>query len=187
MRIIKEKKLFGVLNLLDIAIISFILALVLPMLHYYIQLNERGLAEQKLISRFINQQMRDAVGFQAGQQAGDLDVYVSFKNLKRVDLEKIKPGDKDVLPDGTVLAEIMWTGEPQANYFIVDLGRDEKNIRKRTVDDGLFSLPVKLRLRGVIGDEGTFAFKTKVMRQLEFYIFNAGKYEVTFVVENINE
>ena len=181
MKIIKKGKLFGIFNLLDIAIIVFVLAVMLPALHYYIKFNEKGIAEQKLLERFIKQEKRRVAGFLVGPQTGTLEARVSFKNLRKEDLAKIEVHDKEILPDGTILAEILWLGKPEPNYFIADLGQD--TFLRTSPDGGLYSLPARVRLRGVITGGGTFKYKTKDVKQLFFFTFDAEDYEVDFAIE----
>ena len=182
-RLIKGGKIFGVLNILDIAIIALLLAVILPMLHYYIIFNEKGIAEQKILERFLKQQSRETVGFQTGFKRAGMDVAASFKNLREADIAKVKAGDKDALSNGTVFAEVLWVGEPKPNYFFAELGTESKSILRRSEGHGLYSLPVRLRLNGIISDGGVFSFKTKVLKRLGIYIFNSGSYEADFVVE----
>lgn len=181
MRLIKDAKLFGILNLLDIIIILSVVALILPMVHYYIRFNEKGLIEQRLLDSYIKRQMRGAVGHQKGPQAGDIEIYASFKSVKKEDLNKIKVHDKEILPNGTTIAEILWLGKPSPNYFNIDL---TSGIFIRTLPDtSLYSLPVRLRLKGIVQDNGLFSYKTKELKQLSFHIFNSGTYEANFVIE----
>lgn len=187
MNIMKNGKLFGALNLLDIIIIAVILTLILPMIHYYIKFNERGLAEEVVLNRFIKQETRQGIGVQTGPSVGTLDVDVSFKGLTKDMLNKIKVHDKEALKNGTVLAEILWIGKPIPNYFIVNLGGEQNRVlRKTIVGKDLYSLPVKMRIYGVIGDFGKFSHKAKPVSQFGRYIFTTEEYESDFVVEALS-
>lgn len=184
MKLIKNKKLFGVLNIVDIAVIVFILVLVLPFLHYYMKFNEKGFVEQKNLERFIAQKMRAEIVNQTAWRTGILDVGVSFKNLTEDALKKIKVGDKELQPDGTVMGEILWVGEPVPNYFIVDMGTLNNSIFARTLsENSLYSLPVKLRLTGIIGDGGLFTYKDKSLKELTEFKFETKNYNSYFIVE----
>ena len=185
MEFLKNKKFFNVLNSLDITIIALVLILLIPALHYYVMLNEKGVVEQKMLDKFIGQQLKTSIGFQTGPQAGYLDVNVSFKNIEKDMVKKIKLYDKEVLPDGTVLAEIVWLGNPRSNYFIVDLTKDGQSsgALQSTSGSKLYSIPAKLRVNGIVQDYGSFFYKGKLMKQLGLYTFKSGDYEVDFTVE----
>lgn len=186
MKIMKDKKVFGALNILDIAIIVFILILVLPMLHYYIKFNERGYAEHKALDSFIERKAREDVVTGTFSRTKLLDVDCSFKNLAKADLVKIKAGDKELSKDGSVIAEILWVGEPGPNYFVVDIGRPPYNrVFASTVPEAsLYSLPARFRLKGLIADSGAFTYKDKSVNDLTLFRFDSGKYEAYFVIEN---
>ena len=47
-----------------------------------------------------------------------MDVDVSFKNIGKGELGRMKAGDKELLPDKSASAEILWVGEPKPNYFL---------------------------------------------------------------------
>lgn len=184
MKTLKNKKFFGVLGILDIVIIVFVLALVLPMIHYYIKFNEKGFVEQKNMERFIAQKLRNDIVNQTSWRTKMLDVDVSFKNLTESDLRKIRVGDKELMPDGTVSGEILWIGEPAADYFIVDAGTATDSIFIRTVpQDSTYSLPAKLRISGVVSDGGVFSHSDKTVKELAEFQFAARDYKAYFVVE----
>jgi hypothetical protein len=105
MRIFKDRKLFGLFNLLDILIIVVILSGLIPFLHYYIKFNQKGAAERLLMDNYISAKQREATGFRT-LRTGTIEVVASLKNLTDEDVKKIKVGDKELLPDGTVAAEI---------------------------------------------------------------------------------
>ena len=181
MKFIKDSRLFGMLNIVDIMIILTILVIILPMLHYYIKFNEKGLVEERLLNSYIKQQQRSAIGYQKGPQISDVEVYVSFKSIKKEDLDKIKVHDKEILSDGTIIAEVLWVGKPVLNYFIIDLA---DGVLTRTLPDpSLYSLPVRLKLKGIVEDQGRFSYKAKELKIHSFHIFNPGIYEVNFVAE----
>ncbi|MFH1791612.1 MAG: hypothetical protein ABH885_06505 [Candidatus Omnitrophota bacterium] len=183
MRNIKKMRLLGVFSVLDIAVIAFILLIAVPMVYYYVKLNEKGAVEQRLLEKFLKRQAMHNVGFQSGPQEARIDVLVSFKNLTDESLDKIKVGDKETLPDGTVLAEVLWLGESVPNYFLVNLGNDADGIIRKTVGDGTRSLPAKVRLYGIVEDYGDFSYKDKKVKQLRHYTFDNGSFEADFVVE----
>lgn len=184
MKAVKSKKLFGMLSVLDACIIIIVLAVVLPMLHYYMKFNEKGFVEQKGLERFIGQKMRNDIVNQLGWRTKALDVDVSFKNLTESALKCIKAGDREMAPDGTVIGEILRTGKPGPNYFLADVGTVNNRIFVKTLpEDGLYSLPAKLRLKGVIGDAGVFTYKDKSVKDLTEFKFVTGSYETYFVVE----
>ena len=184
MKMIKNKKVFGVLNVLDIAVIAVILVIVLPMLHYYMKFNEKGFAEQKRLERFIGQKMRNDIVNQTAWRTKTLDVDVSLKNLTGETLKKVKVGDRESQPDGTVTGEILWIGERRPNYFIVDVGTLNNSLFVRTLpDDSMYSLPAKIRLTGVVSDAGIFTYKDRTVRELSEFKFIIKEYEAYFVVE----
>jgi len=182
MKIIKNGKLFGVLNLLDISIITFILLLIIPALHYYIKFNEKGFIEQKVLERYLQQQ--ESTGFQFhSENRGTLEIKVSFKNLTEENLKKIKTGDKEILPDGTVLAGILWLGEPEPNYHIIRNFPNDQNGNKRIIlDSGLYSLPAKLKLNGFV-HESVFYYKAQAVVALFPIPFATDEYKAIFVIE----
>ncbi len=182
MGIIKNRKLFGVLNPLDIFIIVFILLIVLPALHFYIKFNEKGFAEQKALERYLQQQER--VDFQArDENRGSVEVGASFKNLTEEALKKIKVGDKEILPDGTVLAEILWLGKPEPDYyFINNLKKSKSEYRRMMLNNELYSLPAKLKLEGFIYSN-MFYYKAVAEDALARHPFFTDRYRVDFVIE----
>jgi len=184
MKIIKNGKLFGILNLLDILIIIFILALIIPMLHYYIKFNEKGFAEQKMLERYLRQQDR-AVSTFKGEQKGTLTISVSFKDLTEEDLKKIKVGDEEFLPNGTTLGEVVWLGEPEPNYSIVVVknhNSDQSEYKRVLANDKKYSLPAKLALTGYVW-QGTFYYKAVAIIDLFRLRFVTPNYTAEFVVE----
>jgi hypothetical protein len=174
-KIIKNGKFFGILNLLDIGIIFFILVIILPMLHYYIKFNEKGIAEQRLLQKTIAKNN----GWMCNQ-TGTIDVHTSFKNIDKMLLDEIKVGDKEILPDGTILAEILWIGAPQPNYFMTDLTGIQAIPDKKP-----YSLPAKLRLRGIIANKegASFVYKMDNLRPNIPFVFDTEKYTLPFVIE----
>ena len=90
MKIIKNNKLFGILNLFDCAIILVLIIVILPALHYYIKFNERGVAEQLAFEKYLKTQEMASIVTLDGSQ-GILEIYVSFKNLTNDDIKKINP------------------------------------------------------------------------------------------------
>jgi len=177
----KFRKVFGMSGILDIIIIFFALALILPMLHYYMKFNEKGAAEKMSLESYRKLQLRNVVGFYGGNRICAMDVNVSFKNLTKEGLNKIRVHDKEVLQDGTVIAEILWLGKPEPNYFIADLGLGV--FSRIAPDDSLYSVPAKLRLRGIQTNGGIFKYNSKDVKQLEFYTFTANDHRVDFVIE----
>jgi hypothetical protein len=185
MKIVKNRKLFGVLNIVDIAVIAVILVIVLPMLHYYLKFNEKGFVEQKNLERFIAQRMRNDIVNQTEWRTKSLDVDVSFKNITEKQLDQIKVGDKELLPDGTVSGEIIWVGKPDPNYFIIDIGTLAKSVYARTnPGTSTYSLSAKLRLRGVVSDGGSFNYKDRPIKELAEFKFETKNYAAYFVAEN---
>lgn len=184
MKTLKNKKFFGVLSILDVVIIILVLVIVLPMLHYYMRFNEKGFVEQKNLERFIGLKMRNDIVNQTEWRTKMLNVSVSFKNLTENDLKKIRVGDKELELDGRVIGEILWIGEPAPNYFIADVGTSSSNIFVRTLpEDSMYSLPAKLRLKGIIGDGGLFTYKDKSIKELTEFKFETKDYNVYFIVE----
>ncbi|MDD5440486.1 MAG: hypothetical protein PHS37_09920, partial [Candidatus Omnitrophica bacterium] len=147
MQILKNKKLFGLFNLLDAAIIGFIFVIAIPGIGYYMKCNERGAVEAKVLERLLNRQEADS----RFKREGTVDIKASFKNLRQEDIGAVKVGDKEVLSDGTVLTEVVKVGVPEPNYFLVKNFRswpDKDPYLHMMTGDGRFTLPVVLRLRG---------------------------------------
>lgn len=181
MKLIKDKKLFGILNALDIAIIAFILVLILPMLHYYLRFNEKGVLEQMLLEKYLNRQRSSAMVTKIGHQTLFVEINVSFKNLTKEEADKIKAGDEERLPDGTVIAKVLAVGKPEPNYFLVDLGYEK--LKKAFSENGLYSLPARLKIQGYVIDNAVFNYKTKEFKRDCFSNFNCGRYEVEFAMD----
>ncbi|MCQ9207344.1 MAG: hypothetical protein NG740_05675, partial [Omnitrophica bacterium] len=130
-----------------------------------------------------NYAIRFVIELHLGKQTGTVDVYVSFKNIDKTTLDKINAGDKEVLLDGTVIAEILWVGDPLQNYFATHLyGLSQRSIFAIT-DGNFYSLPAKLRLRGVIRQSAPFVYKLGDVIDGSFFTFDSGKYAADFVVE----
>ncbi|MCQ9207388.1 MAG: hypothetical protein NG740_05895 [Omnitrophica bacterium] len=182
MKIIKDKRLFGVFNALDIFIIIFILAVIIPMLHYYIKFNEKGFAEEKTLERYLGQQGRTSSTLQDKQSASVI-VDISFKNLTEKDLEKIKVGDKETLPNGSGVAEILWLGKPEKNYVVVkNLFLSASDFQDLILEDKLYALPAKLKLNGFVL-KGNFYYKAHITNPLDGHAFIAPDYSVDFIIE----
>ena len=182
MKFIKNGKIFGALNILDILIIVVILVIVLPSVHYYIKFNEKGFAEQKLLERYLSQNKRIVEAW-SDREGGTVDVVVSLKDLSEEDIANIKVGDKETLPDGTVMAEIVSIGEPEKNYrYITNLREGETDYRRITLDDNLYSLPAVLRLRGFVR-EGVFYYKATAVKDLSRWPFTSSEYVKEYIVE----
>lgn len=180
----KNKKIFGVLSILDIIIIVFILAIVLPMLHYYMKFNEKGFSEQKKLERFVGQKVRNEIAGHLEWRTKALDVDVSFKNLTAEDLKKIRVGDRELQPNGDISGEIMWLGEPKSDYFIVNVGTLNNDIFVKTLpQNNLHALPAKLRLTGMVGDNGILSFKDKTVKELAEFKFETKGYDAYYVIE----
>jgi len=161
-----------------------ILAIIIPSVYYFIKFNEKGYIEQKLLERYIERKQREDIVLQTGERTKTMDINVSFKNIAKDDIGKIKTGDKELLPDGSALAEIVWVGEPKSNYFLVDVGPLNETILVHTnTDDGLFSVPAKIRIKGVVSTTGLFVYKDVAVQDLTILKFNSGKYEKLFAVE----
>jgi len=180
--LIRDKRLFGIFNLLDILIIIFIIGLILPALHYYVFYNNKGALEQKMLDRFIEQRKRRNVGFKTDARITMIEVIVSFKDLTLEDIKEIKLHDKETGPDGKTVAEIMWIGDKQPNYYLLSFN---KEVLKTFSRNDLFSLPARLRLRGVVQENGAFEFKNMIVNTLGFFAFYSGRYKVDFVVEGL--
>jgi len=181
---IKNKKFFGILNLPDIIVIGLVLVIVLPLVHFYMKFNEKGFAEQKKIERFIGQKARNDIVYRTAWRTRMLDVDVSFKNLTEEALGKIKVGDRELQPDGTVAAEVLWIGNPVPNYFIVDLGTLTDSLFVKTVPgDGLYSMPAKIRITGVVANSGLFSRKDRNVKELAEFKFESKDYDAYYVVE----
>jgi len=185
MKIVKNAKLFGILNALDIFIIIFILAIIIPALHYYIRFNEKGLVEEKMLDKYFGRLKVTDVGFFSGNTE-TVELNISFKSLKREDLERIKVGDKEILPDGKVLSEILWLGDPVPNYYFIPtlMKNDDGNVTyvRAVSDDDLYALPAKIRLRGFVAN-GSFHYKAHEIRSLSEYVFDTHDYKARFAVE----
>jgi len=183
-KIVKKRKLFGVLNLLDVLIILFVLAIVIPALHYYIKFNEKGFVEQKTLERYLRQIKRGEVAFLSKDKAA-MEVDVSFKNLTEEDVEKIKVGDKEIFPDGTVVAEVLQVGQPQNDYRIIKIENFEtvlEEYRCVELDNGLYALKARMKLRGFV--EGKlFYYKSHAVIPYTRLPFKADDYVVGFYVE----
>ncbi len=165
-------------------IAAVILAVIIPSVYYFIKFNEKGYVEQKLLERYIEMKKREDIVLQTGARTGHLDVDVSLKNIRKEDAAKIKAGDRDLLPDGTAAAEILQVGEPSPNYFLVDIGSLKRTVLARTnTDDGLYSIPAKIRLKGIVTTAGDFVYKDFSVKDLAIFKFNGEKYEVLFAVE----
>ena len=174
-------KLLGPFNLLDVLIIAGALLVVIPMLHYYLKFNEKGLVEQKLLERHLNVQKRVYDTVQGA--VGTIEIPVSFKKLKKEDIANIKVGDKEVLPGGEVLTEITWVGRPEPNYYyIINLNAGPYEFHTITTDDGTYSLPAKVKIRGYV-EKGTLHYKGSVANTLAPFEFMTPDYAYTFVVE----
>jgi len=181
-KIVKNRKLFGVLNILDVFIIIFILLIIIPALHYYIKFNEMGFAEQKILERYLKR-YKMSIDASRTKQDGITELYVSFKDLTKEELEKIKVRDKENLSDGTTLAEIVWIGEPEPNYyFIKNLRIGQTDYPRAIIDDGLYSLPARVMVRGCVNREGFF-YKARPVSALSRITFDTGDYKADFVVE----
>jgi len=184
MQIFKDKKLFGILNLLDIAIIGAILAFLLPGIGYFVKYNERGMVEKKVFERYLGRKDGSA----AFKCEGTIDVNVSFKNLTEGSAALIKTGDKETLPDGTVLAEIIGVGARVPNYFIVkSFGPYMSAVPPlhMLTNDGLYTVPAKLRLRGTVVSK-IFYYKTGEVSPDSVFSFDAGIYKVWGEVESFS-
>ena len=183
MRHLKDKKILGALSILDFVVIIFILSLILPALYYFIKFNEKGYIEQKSLERFIANKVRDNMVNQTEMRTKYLDIDVSFKNLTKEGLKKIKAGDKEYSKDKTIIAEVLWVGEPVPNYFITDVGTLSNSVFIKTVpESSLYSLPAKIRLKGLIAD-GAFTSKDRVVKELAGLRFCPESYDAYFVVE----
>lgn len=180
MKLINKNKIFGIFNLLDIIIIALLLIIVLPALHYYIKINDKGFLEQQDVETYAKLKKYKMLGSSLYRRQAIIETHVSFKALTEEQLKEIKVGDKEILPDKEVIAEILWIGRPEPNYFIVNLGCSE-NLFVRTEPDGLFSLPAKMRLKGNISDY--FEYKKLRLRKFNFFEFNSGRYKVEFTIE----
>jgi len=164
-------------------VIILLLVIALPMLHYYIRFNEKGFAEQMSLERYLKLQLRNVVGFYRDNQLCAIDVGVSFKNLTKDDLARIKVHDREVLQDGSYIAEILWLGKPEPNYFIANL---ELGVFSRIYPaDSLYSMPAKLRLKGILTNGGSFKYSARSVKQLEFFTFAANNYRVDYVIESV--
>lgn len=168
----------------DVLAAALIIAIGMPTVYYFIRFNDKGYVEQKLLERYIEKKKREDIVLQTGARTKTMDVDVSFKNIKREDLGKIKTGDKELFPDNTAAAEVIWVGEPKANNFLVDMGPSKKTVLGRTnAEDGLLSVPAKIRLKGVVSTAGVFNYKSIEVRDLALFNFNCGKYEALFAIE----
>lgn len=161
-----------------IAIILFI-----PVFYYFHKFNQKGYAEQKALDSFLAQEMRGTIGYASMFKLTPLDVNISFKNIAKDDIAKIKQGDKEMLSDGRVLAEILWLGRPEENYFITDLGSRSYLLKRTVPDKSLYSIPAKIRLWGVMGEDGSFRYKSKDVKEFRRHIFKTNKYTFDFIVE----
>ena len=88
MKRLNEKKVFGVLSIIDIAVIVFILAIAFPMLYYYIRFNDKGFIEQKSLERFMANKIRNNVVNQVALRTKDIELDVSFKSMRKDDIER---------------------------------------------------------------------------------------------------
>jgi|GEM_PF-1978052 len=183
MGLIKKGKLFGILNALDILIILAVSIIVIPLAHYYVKLNNKGVADQMLLEKYLNQKVREEISNKE-LRTGIIEVNVSFKNIPKNLLSKIKPGDKEVLPDGTVYAEVLEIGKPEENYFYdANVSLNSSEFLKIKPDGNMYALPALMRLRGYVGEEGVFRYKSKAINYINFYPFKTSGYEADFTVE----
>lgn len=168
----------------NIVIAVLVAAIVLPTIYYYMKFNEKGYVEQKLLERYIEQKKREDIVLQTGARTKSMDIDVSFKNIKKEDAGRIKPGDRELLPDKSAATEILWVGEPKPNYFLVDVGPLNRTVLARTdAEDGLFSVPAKIRIKGVVSTVGDFIYKDVSVKDLGIFRFKCDKYETLFAVE----
>jgi len=174
MKNLKKRVLLIILSAIAVIII-------VPSIYYYARLDNKGLYEERLLEKFIRQHKRANVGFQTGIQISQLETNVSFKGLAKDDIGKINSGDREIMGEATVLAEVIWVGEPEPDYFIADLG-DGVFARTKSAE-GLYSVPARLRLTGIINDRGNFIYKTKSVKNLTLFTLRTKKYEFDFVIE----
>lgn len=164
--------------------VVIIIIIMSPAVYYFIRFNEKGYIEQKLLERYIEQKKREDIVLQTGARTKLMDVDVSFKNIRKEDIGKIKAGDKELLPDKSASAEILWVGDPKPNYFLVDVGPVNKTILARTnAENELFSIPAKIRIKGVVAAIGNLIYKDVNIKDLAIFKFRCDKYEALFAVE----
>jgi hypothetical protein len=76
-------------------------------------------------------------------------------------------------------------GEPEQNYLLDSLLTTNSNEYVKIIpDDKLYSLMVRMRLKGYLGNEGTFRYKGNNLEKLKFLTFTTKNYSFDFVVEN---
>ena len=113
-----------------------------------------------------------------------MDLDVSFKNIGKEEIGKIKAGDKELLPDKAASAEILWVGSPEPDYFLVDIGPLNNPFLIRTnAEDGFYSVPARIRIKGVVSTIGDFIYKDVSVKNLRVYKFRCAEYEALFAVE----
>ncbi|MDD5440487.1 MAG: hypothetical protein PHS37_09925 [Candidatus Omnitrophica bacterium] len=185
MTIRRNRKLFGIFNLLDIVVVAFILVLIVPGIHYYIKFNEKGIAEQKLLERYLNWQENSNANTGQGQ-TGSMCLDVCFKNVPAPVLKLMKAGDKEIGPQGIVLAEIIWLGTPEAKYFVSGCLREEDNVSVmlNSADKNLYSVPATIRFHGVIGNGGAFLYKIENLAGPTPKVFSCPGYDASFILES---
>jgi len=178
---ITRKKIFGIFNLLDVVIIGFIIALVIPGVSYFLKYNTKGEAEQKLLERYLGQQERGT----PGTVTASVPVDVVFKDVPKEVADKIRTGDKEKTPGGEVLSEIIWRGETGPNYYELPYLVDFNNRARTFVPDrkDLYSIKAKMLVRGLIGEKGGFFYKLQNFSVGQRYTFISKDYTADYIVE----
>ncbi|HDZ77092.1 MAG TPA: DUF4330 domain-containing protein, partial [Candidatus Omnitrophica bacterium] len=142
MKIIDEKgRLFGKINIIDFLVIV-VFVCILPMFYY----------GYKIFSKQSTQTVDDPKVFT------EIERYCKFIELEPEDLGLIIKGDKEIGEDGNIIGEIVWVGEPESYFYILDLGSGETIIKE---DFNLKELLVKLKLRVGIRGGDTVYYKDK--------------------------
>ena len=151
------------LNIIDFIIIAIVFVLALSAFYVikeYIRLNENGLIEQKVLERYLERANR--VSSESKREASIM-AYCSIKNLRKEELKEFFVGLQEASESGVVFAEIVDMRPPGPNYFDVHMGR-------AYAEGDLYSLPVKLKLRGICV-EGTFWYKAENIYENRHFIF----------------
>lgn len=179
---IRETKFFNVLSIFDVVMISAIIILMAPMLYYYLKFNEAGFAEQRNLEKILKQQEGYARSSKI-ETIGYIDIDAAFKDVDINNASLIKPGVKEMLPNGTALSEILWVGEPEKDYrYSTYLLSDADEPIRITMAGDKLSVPVRLRLK-VVESVGTVMYQEQNLCVLGRFALNIGGREFTFIVE----
>ncbi len=168
MKVIDEKgRLFGIINIIDFLVISF-LAFLIPIFYYGYTLFTKRTACLKEANQ---------------KDFGIIEVNCDLINLNQEILRLIMVGDVEINKNRKVIGKIIWIGESQPIFYIIN---PERNKSFKAQDVEFRKLPIKLKIEVGKNNQNLY-YNDQRIADGQFFYFRTRKYTVKAILVQKNE